>query len=55
MKTAAAPSLGHVGDPSTLTFLEAYWRPKLPTFKGQEGSRLRSAIESAMKTLAEDR
>jgi hypothetical protein len=55
VKTAAAISLGHAGDPATRTFLESYWRSKLPTLKGPEGSRLKGAIESAMKALAESR
>jgi hypothetical protein len=53
VKTAAALSLGHVGSASTRTFLEAYWISQLPTFKGQEGARLRNAIESTLKQLAE--
>jgi hypothetical protein len=53
VKTAAVLSLGHVGDPSTQTFLENFWRSKAATLSGSEGARLTKAIEGALKELAE--
>jgi HEAT repeat protein len=53
VRTAAAMSLGHDGDPSTQTFLENFWVSKSSTLQGQEGARLSKAIEGALKELAE--
>jgi len=53
VKTAAVLSLGHVGDPSTRTFLENLWTSKASTFTGSEGARLSKAIEGALKELVE--
>jgi hypothetical protein len=53
VRSTAAMSLGHVGDPSTQTFLENFWVSKASTLQGQEGARLSKAIEGALKKLAE--
>jgi hypothetical protein len=52
VRTAAVLSLGHVGDPSTRTYLERLWAsPESHGKSGQEIARLRDAIASALKEL----
>jgi hypothetical protein len=53
VKTAAVLSLGHVGDPSTQTFLEKLWTSKAAMVTGSDGARLAKAIEGALKELSE--
>lgn len=53
VKAAAALSLGHVGDVATRTYLETLWASNSPSFAGEEGSKVRGAIETALKELSE--
>jgi hypothetical protein len=54
VRASATLSLGHVGDAASRTFLERLWVSGTSEFSGQGGARFRTAIESALKELAEE-
>ncbi len=53
VRTSAVLSLGHVGDPTTRTYLEHLWAsPESSGTSGRDLGRFRDAISSALKELA---